>query len=563
MPVLAVTDESTEVLRNPDRGFYKLLQLELSKEKNNIEFFKDELGDTIENDEDVAIISFQLNLKQYVTGNTVLPKAKIDEINEYFSIMRKHGYQVIFRVVYDSEGEANPEPEFNQLLNHIEQMKTIYEKNEDILLLVEAGYLGSYGEWHNGKYDEDVNYKNQVIKKLLDCTPKSVHINLRTPSFINDYMGDTQTVNASNAYTNADIARLGLHNDGYLGSITDVGTFQTKDRETSLAWQAKHTEYTIFGGECIRKNSQYNEFENAIVDMKLRHCTYLNKTYDRDVKNKWKNAKYNGEDTVYAGMDGYTYIQNHLGYRLVLQEANVQNTNGKLNVDLKIKNVGFGNIIKPKKVEIILQNGNNTNYIETNIDIRKCLNNNVYTIDVNKEILSNLANGEYKVYLNIREPFDSLKDNKHYRIKLANKNIWDETVGANYIGQINVGPSSVEQPNTNKPTVEQPNTDESSTNLPNIDEEDSEKNKGIEIRKNISNIRYGNWNIIFNSRSKWTEPKNNFSTKKKNTLKVFFLCSKIMPSPNKMFFVSVPKNLLFQKTSSKNSTSRIYIIYTK
>ena len=51
---------------------------------------------------------FQLNLKNY-TQKTEINKIKINDIDKYFSIMREHGYKVIFRVVYDSEGTKNPE----------------------------------------------------------------------------------------------------------------------------------------------------------------------------------------------------------------------------------------------------------------------------------------------------------------------------------------------------------------------------------------------------------------------------------------------------------------------
>ena len=77
--------------------------------------------------------------------------------------MREHGYKVIFRVVYDSEGTKNPEPEFDMLLKQIEQLKDIYVSNKDIIFVVEAGYLGSYGEWHDGRYDKDLEKKNKII----------------------------------------------------------------------------------------------------------------------------------------------------------------------------------------------------------------------------------------------------------------------------------------------------------------------------------------------------------------------------------------------------------------
>ena len=431
-------EESKEVLRNPDRGFYKLVQIELNKGKEDFNSFKGEIKNIAKEDTDVSLISFQLNLKQYVASNLDLTDNKIEEINQYFSIMRENGYQVIFRVVYDSKGDKNPEPDFQTILRHIEQLKSVYEKNEDIIFVVEAGYLGSYGEWHDGKYDKDKEKRNQVVNKLLKCIPESIQISLRKPSYIEDYIGNNQTVKKINAFSNDEIARLGLHNDGYLASETDLGTYNKSEREESLLWQGKQTLYTLFGGECQNKDSIYTNLNNAIVDMEKRHCTYMNKTYDREVKEKWKKEIYTNKNSVYQGETGYKYIENHLGYRLVIRDVNMICTKRKINIGINIENVGFGNIIRKKQLGFFLKNENNQYYIESDIDIRKQLNEKMYELTIAEELPKNVKIGEYEVYLKIEEPYESLKNNNYYSIKLANNNVWNENLGANYIGNITI-----------------------------------------------------------------------------------------------------------------------------
>lgn len=432
-----ITEESTEVIRNPDIGFYKLVQIELQRDNENFDDFEDEIKDIMKNDSDVSLISFQLNLKNY-TSKVSLSNNKIEEINRYFSIMRSYGYQVIFRVVYDSKGDENPEPEFDDILGHIEQLKPIYTKNEDIIFVIEAGYLGAYGEWHDGKYDRSKEKRNQIIDKLLNVVPKSIQINLRKPSFITDYIGSNNTVTKTNAYSSESIARLGLHNDGYLASETDLGTFNKEDRDKSIEWQQKQTRYTLFGGESQKASSIYTNLDNAISDMKIRHCTYLNKTYDREVKKKWKNTLYSGTDSLYKGKTGYDYIQNHLGYRLILRKCNISPhyAYGTIDIDLQIENVGFGNIVRKKQIEIIYENENNIYCIESGLDIRKQERESFYEFTITEQLPSNMEKGEYNVYLNIKEPYESLKDNDYYKIKLANEGIWNSDVGGNYIGKV-------------------------------------------------------------------------------------------------------------------------------
>ena len=110
--------------------------------------------------------------------------------------------------------------------------------------------------------------------------------------------------------------------------------------------------------------------------MFTRHCTYLNKNADENVMEKWKGTLYTGTEEIYNRKSGYVYIQNHLGYRLLLTSVEFNGTEaGKnTNVSINLKNIGFGNILKEKTITLIYKNVNNTYKIETNIDIRRMAN---------------------------------------------------------------------------------------------------------------------------------------------------------------------------------------------
>ena len=46
--------------------------------------------------------------------------------------------------------------------------------------------------------------------------------------------------------------------------------------------------------------------------------------------------------------------------------------------------------------------------------------------------------GEYKLYMNLPDPYESLHNDPRYSIRLANKDCWDEATGYNYITTVTV-----------------------------------------------------------------------------------------------------------------------------
>jgi hypothetical protein len=46
--------------------------------------------------------------------------------------------------------------------------------------------------------------------------------------------------------------------------------------------------------------------------------------------------------------------------------------------------------------------------------------------------------GDYKLYMNLPDPYPSLHDNPAFSIRLANKDVWEESTGYNYLTTITV-----------------------------------------------------------------------------------------------------------------------------
>jgi hypothetical protein len=230
---------------------------------------------------------------------------------------------------------------------------------------------------------------------------------------------------------------VGVFNDGYLGSDTDLGTYRNREIET--AWLNKQAETTLFGGEVTIPGSEFNKINYAAKEMFTTHTAYMNLYWNNKVIDEWKTALYTkecGDDELYYGKTAFEYIQNHLGYRFVLRKSDITKEVKKgeeLSVSGTVENVGFGNAVKNKITELILKNEDkDEKYIfNMDIDVTKWLSRtkNEYLYKMN--IPQDFPSGRYMVYLRIRTPSEI---DTNYSIQFANKGIWNEAVAANYIG---------------------------------------------------------------------------------------------------------------------------------
>ena len=96
-----------------------------------------------------------------------------------------------------------------------------------------------------------------------------------------------------------------------------------------------------------------------------------------------------------------------------------------------------------------------------NIDIRKQLKNQNYVLEITDELPENIEDGEYNVYLSIGEPYESLKDNSNYYIKLANKNVWNEETKGNYLGKVTIGKNTIKNEDNSSNNIIQNTNNES------------------------------------------------------------------------------------------------------
>lgn len=356
--------------------------------------------------------------------------------------LREGGAKVIVRFSYKSSMEAkdkpwNATPEW--VHKHIDQVAPYLMKHADVILCAQCGFLGSWGEWYyvdngykmNPTKDADYEMRWEVLEHMLRSLPDDRQVALRIPAYKMRYLqmhGDSLSspLTADEAFKNTYKARICGHNDCFVSSQNDVGTYRNdKDRD----FWAEDTKYTLMGGETCEKCASSNG-EYAISQMEKFHWTYLNQSYRESVTGMWR-----ADGTM-------TTMLRRLGYRLALDKIIItpKPETGKLfEVYCELHNSGFAAPMNKRGLELILIDSSDPAkkfVFPQTVDPRYWLpGEHKFTLSC---MLSNVPAGKYQLYLNLPDPYASLHDDPRFSIRLANENCWEEETGYNYLTTITV-----------------------------------------------------------------------------------------------------------------------------
>ena len=397
---------TTEIFANPERGFYHyrssgsgtykaLNQAELTGFRTN---------------EKVTLIWREFRLDAFKT--TAISADFLAKMQTDFNILRNAGVKAIIRFNYTNTDGTDASRA--QVLAHINQLKAVVTANEDVISSVEAGFIGNYGEWwYSNNFGTDDHTATNTADRIavgnaiMTLAPSRM-VAFRTPTYQRLIAGATP-VSATTAYNGSIVSRVAAHNDCFLSSSDDYGTYI--NTTTDPAYLESQSRYTFDGGETCSLTT-YSACTNAVATMKRFHFNYMNADYNTDVTANWQTNGCLDE------------IKRKLGYRFELLNADI--VNGTLTVNLQ--NSGFANVFNARDAFIVARN--TTTGVETPLKV----NTNVRLWNAGAttrftQVLTTLPAGTYQLFLNL--PDAKLPTNPIYSIRMANNGTWDATKGYN------------------------------------------------------------------------------------------------------------------------------------
>lgn len=417
---------------------------------------------------------------------------KLACIRRSLESLRNAGLKALLRFAYEKEMNVPPGPALEVILDHLDQLAPIVREYVDVIYVMQAGFVGAWGEWHSSVHGIEKNHAQlaSVVKKVLEVLPPERMTQVRVPKYkrwvlSEPVIGAFQVVDGAAAFSGVPAARIGFHNDGFLAGKTCGGTWTEEPLFSSpgnpeFDYMTKECPYLPVDGELFWSDIDGRvDGLDAAVRMKLHHYSSFSLAHSYSGHegayfgiDAWMNTPLTIEQARDSGLpisDGYfedaagnvvartqfEYIRDHLGYRIELQKARYPERaapGGVVPVDIELINRGFSTLHNPRPVYVVLiaADGSSTLTHKTAADPRTwqpfapedpACTPLTHVIRAQVPIAAEIKPGNYALGLWMPDSGDSLQRDARYAVRVANRDVqfWRGPrgdIGANLVGAL-------------------------------------------------------------------------------------------------------------------------------
>jgi hypothetical protein len=412
---------SSEDFMNPERGF-----------AYNVNLIEDETLSYVRN-RNFTVARAYVELDPY--RRSPLSQDFLQKLRAGFARARAAGIKLHLRFSYstpdDIPEEGVPDADINLVLQHINQLKPVFAENSDVILVLQSGFIGAWGEGHSSAsgLDSPANRK-RITEALLTALPSNRSIQIRYPEYIKDLY--PQPLTEASAFGERNQARIGHHNDCFLANSTDAGTYYP-DVSGLRAYVAAISPLTPIGGDTCQVNPSQQRTDCTTTQNELarHHWSYLSATWYKPNVDRWKRE------------GCYSNISKKLGYRFQLVSSSFPTSvkpGSSFTGSFKIQNVGYASPFNLRGLEIVLRHQQTGRVHRLSILKFKSKTNDPrywwpkagqINVGFLGGIPANMPPGSYQILVNMPDPGSKVRYNPMYSIRLANTNTWESETGFN------------------------------------------------------------------------------------------------------------------------------------
>jgi hypothetical protein len=410
---------------NPERGFYGRVELERPGAYDLDAQVR--AGRTL--------LHAYVRLDDYVDRE--IPATFLAALDAGFADVRRAGAKVVLRFTYNFPSDTRDPAQIRdapieRALAHVRQLTALLRRNADAIAFLEAGFVGAWGEWHtSGSGLDTPGNKQRIRDALLAALPRERTVLFRRPADLVDWYGHDAWADAPAA--GSPRARSGLHNDCFLSSPTDAGTYPA-DRPGLRATARRAAAHVPVGGETCDVPPARGRCADILEEGRAYGVTYLNDAFYRPAfHDRW------------AAEGCLTTVERSLGHRIRIASIalpTVVRRGETLEMALRLHNDGWARPYNPRDLVLRLEPRDGGAPLElkaTGIDVRRWLPTPPGAPPIVERVRFHLpamiAPGDHDVAIGLPDPAARLAADPRYAIRPANADHpatgqrWDASTG--------------------------------------------------------------------------------------------------------------------------------------
>jgi hypothetical protein len=397
---------SNEIFPNPERGFRRGVQLI---------GFGDLAGERARGN---TLLQAYVRLQDFKSGP--IPQGYLEQIRGQLEAVRSHGLKVTLRFWYTWNPAEADAPKW-VVLEHIRQLTPILREYSDVILALQSGFIGAWGEWHSSLSGLDNPGDKREIFNLLAQALPSRRVQLRT-------VADLRLIAPSGS--EAVVARLGHHNDCFMVNQSDAGTYAwdgaARDDDRAYLQRLTAQGVPVTGEMCgdvpESGSDPYNRRTPEGQLAELERFRWTSIANDFGPVERWRQW----------GI--YDTISRRLGYRYRLSSATLPgqvSPGGRLVGQLNLANDGFAAIANPRPVRLVLRERSSRATVSLDIADARDWRPGASQVGLNLALPASLARGTYDLFLHLPDESFRLANRPEYAVRLANPDSWESGTGYN------------------------------------------------------------------------------------------------------------------------------------
>ena len=354
----SVLKESLHSLPNPCRGWYQIHYFHLPQQPD----FQ-ELQWCLRDDQPLVMAVIHIGAYQH----TPLDSVALNIVSQILDFFALHQKDVILRFTYDCKGLGLlHEPGlFSQVEEHIQQLSPLIHSHTETIFVLQGLFVGSWGEMHGSKFLSPMHLK-QLHTLVESAAGANTWLAVRKPS-------QWRTLHKPNLSS----TRMGLFDDGILGSETNLGTFGFQNRtntqwedswrpEDELLFEEQLCRNVPHGGEVVcPQQMPYPSALEVLKKLRCMHISYLNCDHDVSLLDTWKNTP-----SPWSGISFYDYVGAHLGYRYCIRAVKLRESHQVRRCEITVENTGFAPCYEDYDIMLEIVNSGNAVQQKTIWDLR-------------------------------------------------------------------------------------------------------------------------------------------------------------------------------------------------